>query len=37
VLSASDGLATMAETLSREVEKFFHNLRDGSEAEQKVA
>jgi methyl-accepting chemotaxis protein len=37
VLSASDGLATMAETLSREVEKFFHNLRSGSEARQKVA
>src|SRR5215469_4542641 len=27
VLSASDDLATVAETLSREVDKFFHNLR----------
>jgi len=27
VLATSDGLATTAETLSREVEKFFQNLR----------
>jgi methyl-accepting chemotaxis protein len=37
VLSASDDLATMAETLSREVEKFFHNLRSGPEAANKAA
>jgi methyl-accepting chemotaxis protein len=37
VLATSDDLATTAETLSREVEKFFQNLRQGSEAGQKVA
>jgi methyl-accepting chemotaxis protein len=37
VLSASDDLATMAETLSREVEKFFGNLRSGPDAGKKVA
>jgi methyl-accepting chemotaxis protein len=37
VLSASDDLATMAETLSREVEKFFGNLRSRPEAGKKVA
>jgi methyl-accepting chemotaxis protein len=31
VLSASNELNAMAETLSREVEKFFHNLRSGAE------
>src|SRR6201999_3367989 len=33
VLATSDDLATTAQTLSREVEKFFHNLRDGSSAD----
>jgi methyl-accepting chemotaxis protein len=33
VLATSDDLATTAETLSREVEKFFQNLRAGSAAE----
>jgi methyl-accepting chemotaxis protein len=37
VLSASGDLASVAETLSREVEKFFHSLRSGPEAEKKVA
>jgi methyl-accepting chemotaxis protein len=37
VLATSDDLSTTAETLSREVEKFFHNLRSGSAAGQKVA
>jgi methyl-accepting chemotaxis protein len=37
VLTASDDLATMAETLSREVEKFFRNLRSGADAGKKVA
>ena len=37
VLSASDDLASVAETLSREVEKFFRNLRSGPEAEKKAA
>src|SRR5262249_43580951 len=37
VLSASDDLATTAETLSRELEKFFHTLRSGPAAGQKVA
>jgi methyl-accepting chemotaxis protein len=37
VLATSDDLATTAQTLSREVEKFFHNLRNGSAAGQKVA
>jgi methyl-accepting chemotaxis protein len=37
VLSASDDLASVAETLSREVEKFFRNLRSGPEAGKKVA
>ena len=37
VLSASDDLATMAETLSREVEKFFRNLRTDAEGGQRVA
>jgi methyl-accepting chemotaxis protein len=30
VLSASGGLASTAETLTKEVEKFFRNLRAGS-------
>jgi methyl-accepting chemotaxis protein len=33
VLATSDDLATTAQTLSREVEKFFHNLRGGSAAD----
>jgi methyl-accepting chemotaxis protein len=37
VLSASDDLASVAETLSREVETFFGNLRSGPEAGKKVA
>ncbi|HLZ02409.1 MAG TPA: methyl-accepting chemotaxis protein [Bradyrhizobium sp.] len=37
VLAASDDLATTADTLSREVEKFFQDLRGGSAEEQKVA
>jgi methyl-accepting chemotaxis protein len=37
VLSASDDLANVAETLSREVEKFFRNLRSGPEAGKKAA
>ena len=37
VLATSDDLSTTAETLSREVEKFFHNLRSGPAEEQKVA
>ena len=37
VLSASDELTAMAETLSREVEKFFHNLRSGSAETRKSA
>jgi methyl-accepting chemotaxis protein len=37
VLATSDDLATTAETLSREVEKFFGNLRGGPEVGQKVA
>jgi len=37
VLSASNELNAMAETLSREVEKFFHNLRNGSGETRKSA
>jgi methyl-accepting chemotaxis protein len=37
VLATSDDLATTAETLSREVEKFFHDLRSGPAAGQKAA
>jgi methyl-accepting chemotaxis protein len=37
VLSASSELTAMAETLSREVEKFFHNLRGSQESERKSA
>jgi methyl-accepting chemotaxis protein len=37
VLSASNELNAMAETLSREVEKFFHNLRSGSGETRKSA
>jgi methyl-accepting chemotaxis protein len=37
VLSASNELTAMAETLSREVEKFFHNLRSGSAEARKSA
>ena len=37
VLAASDDLATTADTLSREVDKFFHSLRGASAAEQKAA
>jgi methyl-accepting chemotaxis protein len=37
VLSASSELNAMAETLSREVEKFFHNLRSGPASELKSA
>ena len=37
VLSASDDLATMAETLSREVEKFFGNLRTARQSGKKAA
>ena len=37
VLSASSELTAMAETLSREVEKFFHNLRSGQAGERKSA
>jgi methyl-accepting chemotaxis protein len=37
VLSASNELHEMAETLSREVEKFFHNLRSGPAGERKIA
>jgi methyl-accepting chemotaxis protein len=37
VLSASSELNAMAETLSREVEKFFHNLRSGAAGERKSA
>jgi methyl-accepting chemotaxis protein len=37
VLSASNELTAMAETLSREVEKFFHNLRSGAAGTRKSA
>ena len=37
VLSASDELNAMAETLSREVEKFFHSLRSGQAETRKSA
>jgi methyl-accepting chemotaxis protein len=37
VLATSDDLATTAETLSREVEKFFQNLRSGPADGRKVA
>ena len=37
VLSASDELTAMAETLSREVEKFFHSLRSGQAETRKSA
>ena len=37
VLSASNELNAMAETLSREVEKFFHNLRSGAAETRKSA
>jgi methyl-accepting chemotaxis protein len=37
VLSASNELTAMAETLSREVEKFFHNLRSGAAETRKRA
>jgi methyl-accepting chemotaxis protein len=37
VLATSDDLSTTAETLSREVEKFFHDLRSGPEEGKKVA
>jgi len=37
VLSASSDLTSTAETLSREVEKFFHNLRAGAADARKVA
>jgi methyl-accepting chemotaxis protein len=37
VLSTSDKLTSTAETLSREVEKFFHNLRSGTAAPRKIA
>jgi methyl-accepting chemotaxis protein len=37
VLSASGELTSTADTLSREVEKFFRNLRAGSEKQSKVA
>ncbi len=37
VLSASSELNAMAETLSREVEKFFHNLRSGPSETRKSA
>jgi len=37
VLSASSELTAMAETLSREVEKFFHNLRSGQAETRKSA
>jgi methyl-accepting chemotaxis protein len=37
VLSASNELNAMAETLSREVEKFFHNLRSGPAETRKSA
>jgi methyl-accepting chemotaxis protein len=37
VLSASSELNAMAETLSREVEKFFHNLRSGAADARKSA
>jgi methyl-accepting chemotaxis protein len=37
VLSASNELTAMAETLSREVEKFFHNLRSGAAETRKSA
>jgi methyl-accepting chemotaxis protein len=37
VLSASSDLASVAETLSREVEKFFRNLRSGPEAGKRAA
>ena len=37
VLSASSELNAMAETLSREVEKFFHNLRSGAAETRKSA
>jgi methyl-accepting chemotaxis protein len=37
VLSASSDLTSTAETLSREVEKFFHNLRDGADERMAVA
>jgi methyl-accepting chemotaxis protein len=37
VLATSDDLATTAETLSREVEKFFQNLRAGSAEERESA
>jgi methyl-accepting chemotaxis protein len=37
VLAASGDLASTADMLSREVEKFFHNLRSGGAERQKVA
>jgi methyl-accepting chemotaxis protein len=37
VLSASNELNAMAETLSREVEKFFHSLRSGQAETRKSA
>jgi len=37
VLSASGGLASTAETLSREVEKFFRNLQSGPADSRKIA
>jgi methyl-accepting chemotaxis protein len=37
VLSASSDLTSTAETLSREVEKFFHNLRAGADERMAVA
>jgi methyl-accepting chemotaxis protein len=37
VLATSDDLATTAETLSREVERFFQNLRSGSAERARVA
>jgi len=37
VLAASGDLASTADALSREVEKFFHNLRFGGSEQQKVA
>jgi methyl-accepting chemotaxis protein len=36
VLSASSELTSTAELLSREVEKFFHDLRVGSESDNKM-
>jgi methyl-accepting chemotaxis protein len=37
VLSASTDLTSTAETLSREVDKFFHNLRDDAQRPGKAA